>query len=144
MLRTHARRQVQLLQILIAFLFARKKLLNALQALNRLGAHPVLHQDFRLQHQILQGGGAQRRALGFGRLGRLGHAGEARRNHPEAVLVDFSAQHFQALLMAGLVGIHIGGAIQALRGLGVISHAAVQIEELEQSLAIVPFAVGGS
>ena len=53
-MRGHSRRHVQLLQVLIAFFFARKEFLNTLQAFNRLGAHSILHQDFRLQHQVLQ------------------------------------------------------------------------------------------
>ena len=129
MMRRHARSQVQLLQVLIAFFFAREKFLNALQALNRLGAHSVLHQNFSLQHQVLQGRGAQRRPFGLGRLGcGLRHAGKARSDDLEAVFIDLAAQHFQALLVAGLVGVHVGGTVQAFGSLGVVTHAAVQIE----------------
>ena len=143
-MRRHARGQIQLLQILIAFFLAGKEFLNALQAFNRLGAHAVLHQDFRLQHQVLQGGGAQRRPFGLGGFGRrLRHAGKARGDDLVTVFIDLAAQHFQTLLVAGLVGIHIRGAIQAFGGLGIVAHAAVQIKKLEQSLAIVAFPIGG-
>ena len=143
-MRSHARSQVQLLQILIAFFFARKEFLNALQAFDRLGAHAVLHQDFRLQHQVLQGSGAQRRPFGLGRFRRsLRHAGKARGDDLETVFVNLAAQHFQTLLVAGLVGVHVSGAIQAFGGFGIVAHAAMQIEKLEQSLAIVAFPIGG-
>ena len=143
-MRRHARGQIQLLQVLIAFFLARKEFLNALQAFNGLGAHAILHQDFSLQHQVLQGGGAQRRPFGLGGFGRrLRHAGKARGDDLETVFIDLAAQQFQTLLVAGLVGVHVSGAIQAFGGLGIVAHAAVQIEKLEQSLAIVSFPIGG-
>ena len=110
-LRIHSRRQVQLLQVLIAFLFPRKKFLDALQSFDRFRTHPVLHQDLRLQHQVLEGGGAQGRALSLNRLGGLGHAGEPRGDDLEAVFIDFSSQHFQSLLMTRLIGVHVRGAV---------------------------------
>src|SRR6266404_6688000 len=53
-LRSHSRRQIQLLQFRIAVLLMRKKLLDTLQAFECLIAHAVLHQNLSLQHQVLQ------------------------------------------------------------------------------------------
>src|SRR5581483_2240833 len=58
--RSHSRRQVEPLQIFVSFFFVREKLLDALQALDRLRLHSVLHQNFGLQHKVLQGSAAQR------------------------------------------------------------------------------------
>ena len=51
--------RIKLLQCWIAFFFVGEQFLNALQAFERFGAHAILHQDFRLQHQVLQGRCAQ-------------------------------------------------------------------------------------
>ena len=43
--------------------------------------------------------------------------------------------------MSGLVRIHLGGAIQRIGRFCIVAHAAIQIKELEQSLAIVAFSI---
>ena len=44
--------------------------------------------------------------------------------------------------MAALIGIHVRRPVQALGGFREISQSAMQIKELEQSLAIVALSVG--
>src|ERR1700733_5931453 len=43
--------------------------------------------------------------------------------------------------MARLVRIHLRSAVQTFRGLGKISRAAIYVEQLEQSLAVVALAI---
>ena len=68
-MRSHARSQIQLLQVLIAFFFPRKEFLNALQAFNRLGAHADTAPGFSLSIRSWSSG-AQASALRSGGLRR--------------------------------------------------------------------------
>ena len=101
-LRHQACGHVELMQVRIAFFFVGKQLLNSLQAFQGLVAHPILHQDFRLQHQILQRTRTYRFLFIPGRCNRR-CASEARCDHLEPVLVNLAFQHRQPLLMTLLV-----------------------------------------
>jgi len=132
------------LQIFVPLFLVREQLLDALQALDGLGTHAVLHQDFRLQHQVLQGGGAERwfRTAALGLPVVLGEGRKPRRNHLETIVIDLSPQQLQPLLMTRLVGIDSCRAVQTFGSLGKVVCAAVQIEKLEQRRGVVVLAIG--
>ena len=90
--------------------------MNALQTFDRLRAHAILHQDFRLQHQVLQRGRAQSRFFDLDRLLFFFYSGEARSNYVEALVVDLAAQCLQTFLMSGLVRINLRRTIEGLGG----------------------------
>ncbi len=141
--RRDSRGHVEALQILVALFFSGKEFLNSLQPLHGLVAHAVLNQDLRLQHQVLQRGSAQGRTFTMcGLFGRLADGVEARRNHPEACVVYFAFQQIEALQVTGLIGIDFGGAVQAIGGFAEFAGAAIEIEQLQQGLAVVVFTVG--
>ena len=133
-------------QLLVALILAGEELLDALQALHRARAHGVLEKDLRLQHQVFQHGGL---ALGFGAgcggrlFAGLDDRAEAVGDGVEAVGIDLAAQHLQALLVAALVGIDFGGAVETVAGLEEVAGGVVELEEPEQGVAIVVLAVGG-
>ena len=109
------------LQIFIAFFFAREQFLNPLQPFDRLVAHPVLHQDFRLQHQILQRRRAQRRLSSCtGSSGALVVEVNRDSNRAELRVFHLALQHLQPFQVAGLIRIDFRRPIQALGGLGII------------------------
>ena len=121
--------QVQSLQILVALFLSRKQFLNPLQTFHRFVAHPVLHQDFRLQHQVLKRRSPQRRLLRIMRVVcRLGHTGKPRGNDFESIAVNFAVQHSQPLGVSGLVGVHFRGTVQTLGRLGKVSRTTVKIK----------------
>src|SRR5580692_11007180 len=141
--RSYSRRHIQTLQVLVALFLARKQFLNSLQPLDRLVPHPVLHQDFRLQHKILQRRSPQRRPFHVRRFGSLAGGAEARRDYFEASFVHLSLQHIQPLQVSGFIRIDFGGAVQTFGGLGILFRAAIQIKQFQQGLTIIIFAIGG-
>ena len=143
--RSHSRRKIQLMEFLVALLFVRKQLLNSVQALSRFRAHSVLHKNLGLEHQVLQSAGPERRAPArFYRLCiHFAEAGESGGNDLISLVINFSAKHFQALLVPAFVRIHVSRAIQAFSCFRIIPCIAVHVEEFEQSLAIIALAIGG-
>ena len=141
-LRFNTGRDIQALQILVPFFLARKQLLNALQALDGFGTHPVLHQNFSLQHQVLQRSRSQGWLRSLDLLFFLLHRRKARGDDVEALIIDLSPQRLQASVMSGLVGIHFRRPVQTLSSFLVIVFGAVEIEQLQQRLRIIGLAVG--
>ncbi len=138
-----ARRQVQLLQVVVTLFLSRKQFLYALQTFDGLRAHPVLHQDLGLQHQILQRRRSQRRLFDFGHLlfSFFLHRREPRCDYVKALIGNLAPQRLQPFLMPRLVGIHFRRPVQALGRLLVIRLRATQVKQLQQGMRVVRFAI---
>ena len=67
---------------------------------------------------------------------------EARSDDLVARVVNLAFQHLETFQMSGLVGIDFGCAIQALRGFCKLAGAHIEIEQLQQRLAVIVFAIG--
>ena len=119
-LRHHAGIHVQRPQFLVAILFPRKQLLDPLQPLHRLRAHAVLQKNLCLQHEVFEHGrfvfavraGGFIIGLALRRRAHLDRRGKAVGDSAVAVGVNLAAQHLQALLVPGLIGIDLGGGIE--------------------------------
>ena len=129
--RRESRRNIKVAQLLVFLLFARKKLADAFNPFQGLGTHPILQIYLRLQNKVFQhrrlGFAARwrchfRRRLGRGR--RLRFVLSAMKAISDAavgVIVNPSAQHLQALGVAGLVRIKFSRAVQRLTGLPIFA-----------------------
>jgi len=115
--------------------------MNALQALDGLRAHPVLHQDFGLQHEVLQCGRSERLALRLLPPPLLFFSVVAKRDamtwKRRSSILPRSG--LQTSPVPRLVGIHFRRPVHKLAGLLVIVFRAIEIEEFQQHLRVVGF-----
>ena len=136
-LRLQSSRDVETLQFLIALFLAWKELLNSLQPLYRLGLHSILHQDFGLQHQILQRGRTQCRLFHLHGLFCFFYRCKSRGDHVEALVVDLPAQSLEPLLVTRLVGIHFRRAIKTFPRSLIIVLGAIEVKQFQQNLRVI-------
>ena len=113
---------------------ARKQFLDTLQPLDRFCSHPVLHEDFRLQHQVLQGSRTESRLVivlrGFRR--RLADGRKTGGDDAEPLLIDLTPQQFEPFVVSGFVRVDFCRAIQAFARFVIVGQAGVQVKQFSR------------
>src|SRR5580658_1816633 len=146
---------VQSAKALVSLFFAREKFGNAFEALDSFRLERVLNENLHLNDEVFEcllralffGYGSSRRARVAGpaeairtRGNRSGFRGP-RENVLEEAGVHFALEFGDALVIAVVVGIDVDETIEGVAGFSHASRSKVQIEETNERIEVLGFAV---
>src|SRR5258707_10351031 len=81
--------------------------------------------------------------MGYGRLRFFVHTAKSIGNAVVMLLVNAATQHLQSLAVSWFVGVQLRRAVQRLTGLSVFTRGIIELEQLEQSAAVLVLTIRG-